>query len=95
MRCIPLDVPFLNSGGHLSLPPGFVEIPGVTAVVFPYVAHQVPPSLLPAVEHVIRLNVSNFESYGPYQCARMHPGRWLCAPHIHCPRVQTFRVLGI
>ena len=29
---------------------GFVEIPGLKAVVFPIVAYQVPPSLLPAVE---------------------------------------------
>ena len=47
----------------------------VTSVVFPIVAYQVPPSLLPAVEHATRLNVSNFEPFGPYQCTRMHPGR--------------------
>ena len=37
--------PFLNPGGHLSLPffPGFVEMPGVMAVVFPYAATRFRP----------------------------------------------------
>ena len=51
-RCKPLDTPFLKRGGYLTLSfiLGFVEIPGLKAVVFPIVAYQVPPSLLPAVE---------------------------------------------
>ena len=78
---------FLNPGGHLSLPflPGFVEIPGVMAVVFPYAAYQVPPFLLPAVEHATILNVSNFESLGPYQCTRMHSGKCTCFRPVALP----------
>ena len=42
---------FLNPGGHLTLSftLGVVEIPVLKPVVFPIVANQVPPSLLPAV----------------------------------------------
>ena len=41
----------LNPGGHLTLSftLGVVEIPVLKPVVFPIVAYQVPPSLLPAV----------------------------------------------
>ena len=62
VRCF--DAPFLNPGGHRSLLflPGVVEIPVELAVVFPFAAYQVPPPLLPTVEHVTLLNASNFES---------------------------------
>ena len=42
---------------------------GVMAVVFPSVAYQVPPSLLPAAELATTLNVSNFEFHGLFSNA--------------------------
>ena len=84
---IPLDAPFLNSGGHLPLPffPGFVGIPGLMAVVFPYAVYQVPPLSLPAFEYATIRNVSTFVLHGPYQRTRMHSGRCTCLRTLALP----------